>query len=432
MTGAPPRTRETSRSGGTRRVLMYSQDGFGLGHLRRTSSIAAELVRQHPDVAVLSVGDSRLGEFFAPTPNHEFVKLPSIVKITQGHWRPVALPLPFEDVSAVRRDLLRSIAASYRPDLFLVDHMPHGAVGELLPTLEVLRAQGACVVLGLRDVLDAPAVIRERWGAEGAYQAMDDFYDRILVYGQRDVFDLAREYGFSPASRRRVACTGYVCTGERSRYGHRLRGELLGSERDRRSLVVAMAGGGADAYPLMSAVVDAVPAVHAQHPCLIVLIAGPFMPVEQRREIQARARGLPIRVRVTVSDALSYLEAADLVIAMAGYNTTMEILRSGVGSILVPRRGPSAEQRIRAHLFAQRGWIHTIDPDELDAELLAKRIISQLDRPPATLDPDAAPNLDGLARATSELGALLDGGRGTVRRPVRVPAGTRAARGDDR
>jgi predicted glycosyltransferase len=432
MTAASSRTRVTSRSGGTRRVLMYSQDGFGLGHLRRTSSIAAELVRQDPDVGVLSVGDSRLGEFFEPTPNHEFVKLPSIVKITHGHWRPVALPLPFEDVSAVRRELLRSIAASYRPDLILVDHMPHGAVGELLPALELLRAQSACVVLGLRDVLDAPGVIRERWGAEGAYQAMDDFYDRILVYGQRDVFDVAREYGFSPASSRRVSCTGYVCTGERSRYGHRLRGELLGPERDCTSLIVAMAGGGADAYPLMSALVDAVPAVHARHPCLVVLIAGPFMPVEQRRGLQTRARGLPMRVRVTVSDTLSYLEAADLVIAMAGYNTTMEILRSGVRSILVPRTGPSAEQRIRAHLFARRGWIHTIDPDELDAELLAKRMMDHLDRPPAPLDPDAAPNLEGLARAGSELRALLEGGRRTVRRPARVSAGRHAARVDDR
>jgi predicted glycosyltransferase len=408
MTGSP-RVRDLGAAGGTRRVLMYSQDGFGLGHLRRTHAIAAELVRLCPEVGVLSVGDSSVGEVFEATPRHEFVKLPSIVKISHGNWQPVALPLPFDDVGAIRRELLRSLAQSYRPELVIVDHMPHGAVGELVPTLEVLRSQGACIVLGLRDLLDEPAVVCERWEAEGAYQAMDDFYDRILVYGQRDVFDLAREYAFSPAATRRVTSTGYVCTPERGRYGFRLRGELLNSARKRTSLVVAMAGGGADAYPLMSTLIDAFPAVLARRECLLIIITGPFMPVEQRRDLQARARGLPIRVRVTVSDTLSYLDVADLVIAMAGYNTTVEILRSGVPSILVPRAGPSAEQRMRALLFAARGWIDTIDPDELHPELLAERMIDRFERGPAIPEPGTAPHLDGLTRAGRALVAMLDG-----------------------
>jgi predicted glycosyltransferase len=405
---------------------MYSQDGFGLGHLRRTSSIAGELVRVHPDVGVLSIGDSRLGEFFEPKPRHEFVKLPSIVKVKAGDWRSVALPLPFDDISIIRREMLRSVIDSYRPDLLIVDHMPHGAVGELVPALEVLRAQGARAVLGLRDVLDAPSVVRERWREEGAYAAMDEFYDRILVYGQRDVFDLAREYDFSTAAKRRVTCTGYVCTPERSRYGYRLRGELLGRDRGDTSLVVAMAGGGADAYSLMCAVMDAFPLVLARHRCLLILIAGPFMPVEQRRQLQARARGLPIRVRVTVSDALSYLEAGDLVIAMAGYNTTVEILRSGVRAILVPRRGPSAEQRMRAQLFAERGWIDVIDPDDLDADVLAQRMIDGLERPAAELDQGRAPNLNGLERAGLALVELLDGRPSGGRRRAR-PAGSQSS-----
>ncbi len=32
---------ETTQSGEAPRVMLYSQDGFGLGHLRRTSLIAA-------------------------------------------------------------------------------------------------------------------------------------------------------------------------------------------------------------------------------------------------------------------------------------------------------------------------------------------------------------------------------------------------------
>jgi predicted glycosyltransferase len=393
---------------------MYSQDGFGLGHLRRTHSIAAALVRRCPEAAVLTVSDSRLGEFFEPTPNHEYVKLPSIVKVDRGVWRPVALPVPFDDVCALRRDILRSVASSYRPDVLIVDHMPHGAMGELVPTLEVLRRAGARIVLGLRDIVDAAPTVRERWAQEGAYDAMEAYYDRVLVYGQRDVFDAAAEYAFPAAVAARTAFTGYVCTPEEPRYGHRLRGELLGAQRGA-SLVVATAGGGADAYPLMSALIGAVPSVQARRHCLFVIVAGPFMPVDERRDLQQRARGLPVRVRITVSDALSYLQAADLVVAMTGYNTTMELLRSRTPAVVVPRWGPSAEQRMRAQLFAARGWFDAVDPDDLTSAVLADRIVDRLSHEVDHPEPATRPDLGGLTTAAEELAGLLE-------LPARAPA----------
>ncbi len=85
------------------------------------------------------------------------------------------------------------MALNFRPDILLVDHMPHGAMGELRPALEALRriVPKARVVLGLRDIIDAPEVVRRRWQMEGAYEAMQRFYDLVIVYGSRDVFDLA-------------------------------------------------------------------------------------------------------------------------------------------------------------------------------------------------------------------------------------------------
>ena len=54
-----------------------------------------------------------------------------------------------------------------------------------------LRASGAPTrsVLGLRDILDAPEVVRQRWLVEGAYDAIERYYDTVLVYGKREVFD---------------------------------------------------------------------------------------------------------------------------------------------------------------------------------------------------------------------------------------------------
>lgn len=389
------------------RIMMYSQDGFGLGHMRRTTSIGHEIVRLRPDAAILTMADSRLGQFFEASENHDYLKLPSIYKAGPGDWRAVSMPLPFSAVHTLRQELIRSAVLHFQPHVLLVDHMPHGAMGELLPTLDALKEAGSRtrVVLGLRDILDAPAVVRQRWQVEGAYEAIERYYDRVLVYGQRDVFDLAEQYGFSPRVSERMRYCGYVCTPQAPRYTGRVRSKYISSSDTTTKLIVAMAGGGADAYPMMRALLDALPAINARQRCFLAIVAGPFMPAELRRDLQARTHGLPARVSLSVSDPLSYIEAADLVVAMAGYNTTMEILRSSKRAILIPRIGPSAEQRIRAQLFAARGWVKTLDPDHLQPDITAEMVLANLDGHTTAGNPRA--DLRGLTSAAEHLVDLL-------------------------
>jgi predicted glycosyltransferase len=250
-------------------------------------------------------------------------------------------------------------------------------------------------------------VVQRRWEVEGAYDAIERYYDTVLVYGKREVFDLAEQYGFSPSVSERLRYTGYVCTPQTARYTARARAKYLPSSDTTTKLIVAMAGGGADAYPMMRALLEALPAINAQQRCFLALIAGPFMPADQRRDLELRARGLPARVSMSVSDTISYIEAADLTIAMAGYNTTMEILRSGKRAILIPRRGPSAEQRMRARLFAERGWVETIDPDELDAANVTAQVCGALERGPRMNAP-VQPDLHGLSAAADTLLDLIE------------------------
>ena len=111
-------------------------------------------------------------------------------------------------------------------------------------------------------------------------------------------------------------------------------------------------------------------------------------------------------IRTSVQDVLSYIAAADVVVGMAGYNTTVEVLRMATPAVLVPRAGPSAEQRTRARLFDERRWIEMVEPEALSPDTLARRVLAALDqdRPAA----DHAPDLRGLDvavnRLVSELG----------------------------
>lgn len=386
------------------RIVIYSQDGLGLGHMQRTTSIASQFLKVCPEACILTLADSRLGQFFETKPNHDYLKLPSILKAGPGDWRAVNLPLPFADVHAMRKELIRSAVLTFQPHIFLVDHMPHGAMGELVPTLEALKAASADtrVVLGLRDILDAPEVVQHRWRVEGAYDAIERYYDLVLVYGCREIFNLAEQYSFSAALASRLRYCGYLCTSVGALHALQTRAQALSGAKEGAKLIVVTGGGGADAYPVMRALLEAFPAIRARQPATLALITGPFMPPDLWQDLRMRARGLPVHIRISVSDMPDYIEAADLVVAMAGYNTTMEILRGGRRAILIPRVGPSAEQRLRTKLFAAQGWVDTMDPNDLQARPLAELVLKNLERGPKINAP-TEPDLQGLNVAVNHL-----------------------------
>ncbi|MGW5359223.1 glycosyltransferase family protein [Actinopolymorpha pittospori] len=399
------------------RLLIYSQDGLGLGHQRRTTHVANEFLRAHPGASVLTVSDSPLGRFFASPGAHDYLKLPSLRRAGPGLWRPLSLASPFDDVLALRRDLIRVAAQRFRPDVLLVDHhMPNGLMGELLPALEAVRATPARVVLGLQDILDAPETVQRRWRLEGAFEAIERHYDDVLVFGSREVYDLAAEYDWPEAAARRLRYCGYVGAAPAPTSAAEIRRIYLREETG--PLVLALGGGGADAYPLFDALLRSVPALLAGRRCTFVLITGPFLPKSERLRLLSRARDLPVHVLTRVDDATPYVGAADLVVAMAGYNTAVEILSQQTPAVLVPRSGPSAEQQVRARSFAERGWVHWLPPDQLTAQALAAAVAMILTGSVPT--PTGTPDLggreavverlrSGLGHVRQAAGALVEG-----------------------
>ncbi|OLE20918.1 MAG: hypothetical protein AUI36_34625 [Cyanobacteria bacterium 13_1_40CM_2_61_4] len=103
-----------------------------------------------------------------------------------------------------------------------------------------------------------------------------------------------------------------------------------------------------------------------------------------------------------VDDSLSQIAAADLVVCMAGYNTLSEVLFLKKKALVVPRSGPSAEQRMRAGLFAAKGLIDMLDPSDLSPEKLAKRLVADLERNDYPAKGEAVP-MDGARQAADRL-----------------------------
>src|SRR5439155_27212699 len=155
------------------------------------------------------------------------------------------------------------------------------------------------ILLGLRDILDAPEVVHRRWQAEGAFDVVREYFDEVLIYGSQDVYDVCREYGWPAELIRLVKYCGYLCTPEAPVDPQRLRARRL-EGMPRGTLIVAMAGGGADAHGLISTLLDTLPQVVAAKPCVLELVTGPFMPDRQRADLKRRAQSLPVRMRAMV------------------------------------------------------------------------------------------------------------------------------------
>lgn len=368
--------------------------------MQRTGSIAWEIYRLREEASILTFSDSQLGQFFSISPHHDYIKLPSIAKDGPGNWKATHLSMSFPEILHLRKQLISHVLLNYAPDIFLVDHMPHGAMGELLPALEAMKHSRiqTQVVLGLRDILDSPDVTIKRWQVEGAYDAIERYYARILVFGMQNVYDVVDKYQIPEAEAKKVFYCGYVTNLAAAVRAPTLRAKYLANEAAGTPLIVVMAGGGADAYPMMSTLFDALPKLLENQRCVLAVVTGPFMPVELIGELSRRSEGLPVFLMESVNDSLSHIGAADLVISMAGYNTTVEILRMKKPAILIPRAGPSAEQRTRARLFAEKRWVDMMDPDEVTPDDLAERISYHLSHPFES-NPNELPNLDGAAGA---------------------------------
>ena len=56
-------------------------------------------------------------------------------------------------------------------------------MGELKPELDLLKAHKTNLVLLLRDILDTSQVTIKEWKRQGYYQAIQHYYDLILVVG---------------------------------------------------------------------------------------------------------------------------------------------------------------------------------------------------------------------------------------------------------
>ena len=68
------------------RVLLYSHDSVGLGHLRRNLAIASEITTKFENASVMIVTGSSCATQFVLPRNTDLIKIPTITKNDTGDY----------------------------------------------------------------------------------------------------------------------------------------------------------------------------------------------------------------------------------------------------------------------------------------------------------------------------------------------------------
>ncbi len=384
------------------RVAMYSHDTMGLGHMRRNLLIAQALVGSSQPVTVLLIAGAREAAAFAMPAGVDCVTLPSFHKEGHSQYRSGRLNLDRDALIRLRGQTIASCLESFSPHVVIVDKVPRGACFELDPSLKRLRSHhGVRVILGMRDILDDPATVAQEWRRSRTNETLEEYFDQILIYGDRSVFDAAREYQFTPDTAAKVHFTGYLDQSAR------LNAPKASIEcRDRlfedlqlagKQLVLCTVGGGQDGVGLASAFC----ATRLPRDCRGVLLTGPFMPEASRRKLEDRAAGRSdLRVLPFFPEADLLIERANHVIAMGGYNTVCSVLSFEKRALIVPRVHLRLEQWLRAVRLNQLGLLDVLHPDQLTAARLGQWITEGGSAPTHVR---TRIDLDGLSRVTAHV-----------------------------
>jgi predicted glycosyltransferase len=411
---APPVVGELFRP----RVVLYSHDTMGLGHMRRNLLIAQALSRPPLEATVLMIAGARRATAFALPPSVDTLCLPALHKGLDGQYSARRLNMSLQNLIALRSSTIRVALETFEPDVLIVDNVPRGAQRELDSTLEFLRARGRThCVLGLRDVLDEPAVVRSEWARAANEEAIRRYYDSVWVYGDPAVYDTIKEYEFPPDIAAKTHYTGY--------FDQRSRLDFAASQDTEAAsalklppgrIMLCTLGGGQDGVELAEAFAQAELPADA----VGVLLTGPSMPEAVQQRLRKRAALNPrLKVLEFFPEPTPLLKRADRVIAMGGYNTVNELLSFEKPALIVPRCRPRREQLIRAERLQQLGLIDMLRPEQATPGALSAWLARELPpRPPIAERLD----LSGLTTVPRLLQTAFAGiaGQGSTRRSLRA------------
>ena len=359
------------------KVLFLDLCCRGLGHLRRCLTLAEGLVRRKPDLSLMvATGSASVGHLRMPD-GIDWVKVPTLRRANDGNYEGLTPGLDEAELNKIRVALTLELCTVYQPDVLFIDLLPRADDHEATTIVRGARRllPNCKFVLVLRDIIDDPTTIVNKWTSYGAYSMLEEHYDRICLFGCPWIYDAVTEYRFPDALRLKSKYYGYISKWDG--YG----APSAPREASPDAKIIVTVGGGIDGLHLTDTFLKSLHYLEADERSALI-ITGPEMgAVDFRRIVSGAEAYTDVQVTRFVKDLHHDFSSARLTISMAGYNSVSEIVEAGGRAILMPRGGSNKEQQIRARRFADLGYVDIADPETTKGETLAQQIREMLKKP---------------------------------------------------
>lgn len=370
-------------------LMLYCQHSVGVGHLIRSLGLAQALAA---DWHVLFLNGGRIPAGIALPAGVEMIQLQPLGAGDDGNLISHDESVNVEEAKLKRRRQILSCFENFDPGVIVIELFPFGRKkfsDEILPLLNRASERGRdgpLVLCSVRDVLVSRK--DQELHDDRAAELLNRHFHGVLVHSDPTFVRLEETFRPSQPLKVPVHYTGFVAR-ERSRHAP--------PARERRVLVSS--GGGLTGPALFVAALQAQPILWREYGLPMTLVAGPFLGEQDWLELQAAGRHLPgLTLLRTVPDVGIAMEQVSASASRCGYNTTMDILFSGVPALVVPfGEGHEDEQMKRARRLERLGLLQVLDPTRLDGETLASGI-----RALETFRPDLAQLQLGGAANTAE------------------------------
>ena len=366
------------------KVLMYCQHVLGIGHLVRSTEIARALSREG-DVTFVS-GGAPVDGF--PFPHGvRLAQLPPIQSDAEfGALENCGGCQDIEELQDLRCRQLLALFNEFLPHVLIIELFPFGRkrfAFELLPLLECARRRDeeTLVVCSLRDILVEKSDRTKH--EERVCRIVNKYFDLILVHGDPRFQTLGESFHRVGDLRCELRYTGFVQQADNGTAAMMERSEPI---------IVASIGSGRYRHGqfLLESVIRAAALLEGMIPHRFCIFAGPFIPDEVYEHLQCMGHeARNVEIQRYSPGLLAYLNRADLSISMGGYNTIMNLLATGIRSLVYPYTSNNdQEQHIRARKLESLGIVELLHPDMLAPPLLASRIGGMLAKTPTRLKVD--------------------------------------------
>jgi predicted glycosyltransferase len=364
-----------------KKILFYCQYHLGMGHLVRSVEIMRSLASDF-QVCFVKGGTEVAGLTLPETV--EVVTLPTLL----SENRQVKVADPTQDLETVkqqRTEKLLQVVDRFQPDCLMIEGYPFKKYQfefESIPLLERVKTfrRPVKVVCSLRDVVMAQPYDDRNEVIAKTCQRLNQYFDLLLVHSDPQFHRLEESFPAITDIHCPIQYTGFV--------SQSLLSETVWTEQDvsdfsrNQPMILVSVGGGQLGHDLLESIIAAsstlthrLPQYHLQ------IFTGPFMPTEKFLTLQQAASGTAnLTLRQFSPNLLAYMQEASLSISLGGYNTTMNILRTGVNAMILPS-SKDWEQSVRAEKLQKLGILRLLQPEDLQPEQLADRIVQALEAP---------------------------------------------------